>query len=226
MKIIILAAGIGKRFRAINLPKALTILANGESILEHQLNVLSEFVSLDDVMVVIGYRKEQMIEKFPDLLYVYNPRFAQENTSKSLLRALRKVHNEDVIWINGDVVFRPNVIKALLECGKNSMVVNTCVVGEEEVKYRATPKGKILEVSKTVKDADGEALGINFFTSKDLEALKRNLEKCKDQDYFEQAIEMCLGNRISVWTVPVGPWDCTEIDFPEDLKKANEILCD
>lgn len=224
MKIVILAAGVGKRFRAIYLPKALTVLADGNSILGLQLKILSKFLSIDDVMVVVGYRKEQVMDKFPNLLYVYNPDFAKENTAKSLLRALSKVHDEDVLWINGDVVFRPSVIEGIINLDKTCMVVNSSPVGDEEVKYRANAKGKILEVSKIVAKPQGEALGVNFVKGADLEAFKRNLKNCLDNDYFERGIELAIKEGMDVWTVPVGASDCTEIDFPEDLKKANELL--
>lgn len=224
MKVVILAAGIGKRFRALNLPKCLTRLANGESLLKHQLSVLSSYVSMNDVIVVVGYRKERIMEEFPNLLYVYNSEFNQGNTSKSLLKALHKIHDEDVLWINGDVVFRPSVIEALLAAKKTAMVVNRADVGDEEVKYRSTPEGKILEVSKTVEEPQGEALGVNLFAKGDLDALRRNLDKCQPPDYFEKAIELCIMEGVSVWSVVVGQQDCTEIDFPEDLARANALL--
>jgi L-glutamine-phosphate cytidylyltransferase len=223
VKVVILAAGAGKRFRALHLPKPLTVLANGKSILEQQLETLSRFLPLDDVILVVGYRKEKVMDQFPNLLYVYNPCFAEENTAKSLLRALRKVH-DDVLWINGDVVFHPSVLKATLSCGKNSMVVNKAPVGDEEVKYRTNASGRILEVSKTVAQPQGEALGLNFFTKQDLDTLKRNLDKCRITDYFEKGIELCIAENVEVWSIPVGITECAEVDFPEDLEKANKVL--
>jgi len=223
MKVVILAAGAGKRFRALELPKPLTHLENGKSILELQIEALSRYLSIHDIILVVGYRKEKVMEQFPNLLYVYNPCFAQENTAKSLLRALHKVH-EDVLWLNGDVVFDPKILEAILARHENSMIVNTSLVGEEEVKYRTNNRGKILEVSKQVAHPEGEALGINFFTQRDLEAFKRNLERCEDSDYFEKAIEFSIQEGISVWSVPVAPFECAEVDFPEDLKKANQVI--
>lgn len=223
MKVVILAAGAGKRFRKLNQPKALTQLVNGKTILDSQLNYLSAYVSLHDVIVVVGYHKQKILEQFPDLLYVYNPSYATENTAKSLLRALHKIH-EDVLWLNGDVVFHPKALEVLLARKNNCMLVNKTSVGDEEVKYRTDPKGKILEVSKQVKKPEGEALGINFFSSKDLQSLKNNLAACENNDYFEKAIEMCIQQGVNVWSVPIPTTQCSEIDFPEDLDKANEMI--
>lgn len=224
MKVVILAAGVGKRFKALDIPKPLTRLANGKSILQMQLEALSAFISLDQVIVVVGYRKERIIEQFPNLLYVYNPDFSTENTSKSLLRALNKI-DDDVLWLNGDVVFHPDILKAILTAPlKNRMVVNSSPVGEEEVKYRTNSKGEIIQVSKQVEQPEGEALGINLFMQASLPILKSKLELCQNDDYFEKAIELSLKDGVRVWAVPIDPLPCVEIDFPEDLKKANELI--
>lgn len=223
MKVVILAAGKGSRLGTHALPKPLTELATGQSILEHQLGGLSLFTSLNNVIVVVGYHKEEIMEKFPDLLYVYSPNFAKENTSKSLLRALEKC-DEDVLWMNGDVVFHPSVLKSMLAHSKTAMMVNKGKVGEEEVKYRQDEKGRILEVSKQVKHPEGEALGINYVAHQDLARLRRQLENCEASDYFEKAIERCIEEGMVVWSIPVDQALCTEIDFPEDLKRANVML--
>lgn len=223
MKIVILAAGAGKRFRRLDLPKPLTKLINGKSILEFQLETLSTFVSLNDVIIVVGHHKQKIMEQFPNQLYVYNSNYAEENTSKSLLKALSKV-NEDVLWLNGDVVVHPHALKSILSCKKNCMLVNQGDVHDEEVKYRTHSKNKILEVSKEVSNPEGEAVGINYFTAKDLNILKNNLAACADSDYFEKAIELCIEQGIEVFSVPVPNWQCMEIDFPEDLDRANEMI--
>lgn len=223
MKVVILAAGFGARFGDRDLPKPLTLLESGHSILQLQIEQLSQHVSLHNIIVVVGYHKEQIIDRFPDLLYVYNPNFAHENTAKSLLRAIHKI-NEDLLWLNGDVVFHPTVLKAILEKQKTSMVVNEGPVEDEEVKYISNNQGKILKVSKEVINPQGEALGINFFDQKEVPLLKEKLQECSENDYFERGIEMAIEDGLDVWTVKVPGSHCIEIDFAEDLDKANKLL--
>jgi L-glutamine-phosphate cytidylyltransferase len=223
MKVIILAAGKGSRLSSVDTPKPLTSLVNGQSILDHQLEGLSRYTSLSNVIVVVGYRKEEIMERFPNLLYVYNPDFAKENTSKSLLRALNKC-NEDVLWMNGDVVYHPSILKSLFDLRKTGMVVNIGKVGDEEVKYRQDKHGRILEVSKTVAHPEGEALGINFAARRDLKQLCNQLERCAPNDYFEKGLEGCIEEGMAVWSFPIDAGLCTEIDFPEDLERANAML--
>ena len=223
MKVIILAAGKGSRLGDPNLPKPLTALSTGQSILGLQLDQIAKSISLDNVIVVVGYHKEMIMEVFPDLLYAYNPNFANENTSKSLLRALNKI-DEDLLWLNGDVVFHPSIIPEVIDFNHTCMVVNVGQVGEEEVKYRTDKHDKILEVSKQVNHPQGEALGINLLKTKDLPFLKRGLENCKPQDYFEKGIEMGIQEGLDIKCFPIDSSYCTEVDFPEDLGRANSLL--
>lgn len=225
MKAVILAAGMGSRLDDApdHLPKALTRLNGQGTILECQLRGLLPSLAIDDIWVVVGYRKEAIMDAFPNLAFIYNPDFQKENTSKSLLRALRKV-DEDVLWINGDVVFRPTILERLINANRTAMVVNQAPVGEEEVKYRADVQGLILEVSKQVDDPQGEALGINFFKGEDLSLLRTKLEQCSLGDFFEKGIEQCIQSGLKVWTLPVGINDCAEIDFPEDLIRARQLV--
>lgn len=222
MKIVILAAGKGARFGELVLPKPLTKLANGKSILELQLDRISKITSLTNVTVVVGYHKDAIIRLYPQLCFVENPSYETENTSKSLLRAIEDF-DDDVLWMNGDVVFNERVLPLLL-ANKTSMVVNRSTVGEEEVKYRTDENGRILSVSKEVEHGEGEAVGINFFTRQDLPMLRKYLENCRDNDYFEKAVEGCIKGGLSVWSTRVEVSDCVELDFPEDLIKANRLL--
>jgi choline kinase len=223
MKVVILAAGKGSRLGGNHLPKPLARLASGKTILGHQLESLSHYVSMDSILIVVGYHKEEIMEQFPGFLFVYNPNFAQENTAKSLLKALNKIE-DDVLWINGDVVFHHSIIASILNISKTSMVVNVGPVGEEEVKYRQDQLGCITEVSKTVLHPRGEALGINYCSEDDLVQFRASLEHCAEHDYFERGLELCIQQGMSVWSIPVETHLCTEIDFPQDLERADILI--
>lgn len=223
MKAVILAAGQGSRLKQLEIPKALTLLGNGQTILEYQLTYLSKAIGEENILLVVGYQKEKLMESFPNLLFVYSPNYAKENTSKSLLRALKKL-NEDTLWINGDVVFHPSVLEASLQSPFTHMIVNQGTVGEEEVKYSTDSKGKILQVSKTLTNGEGEALGINFCSKKEIPQIISCLEQCKDSDYFEKALELAIKQGMEVKAVVVGSNQCAEIDFPEDLERVNNLI--
>ena len=67
-------------------PKPLTDLKNGKSIMQMQTENIASKYNIDDVNVVVGFKKDLIMERFPELSYVYNPFFDRTNTSKSLLQ--------------------------------------------------------------------------------------------------------------------------------------------
>ena len=223
MKAIILAAGIGSRLGNSD-PKPLTKLKNGESILYRQVEYLSEYIGINNIITIVGYKKDLIMKSFPNLLYVYNNYYDTTNTSKSLLAGLRKIENEDVLWLNGDVVFEKELLPQIIKCSKSCMAVNTNSVGEEEIKYNVFPDGTINEVSKGVKQSLGEAVGINKIIASDLPELIINLGKCKNQDYFERGLELSIQSGMKVIPKDISNYLCMEIDFLEDLSNINNQL--
>ena len=67
MKIVILAAGIGSRL-GNPFPKPLTKLNNGKSIMEMQINNITSRFDIDDINVVVGFKKDLIMERFLILL--------------------------------------------------------------------------------------------------------------------------------------------------------------
>ena len=223
MKAIILAAGIGSRLGNSN-PKPLTKLKNGETILGRQVAYLSEYWGMNNIIAIVGYKKNLIMESFPNLLYMYNNFYDTTNTSKSLLAGLHKIENEDVMWLNGDVVFEKELLPKIIQCSQSCMAVNTNSVGEEEIKYNVFDDGNIKDVSKTVSPALGEAVGINKIISSDLSLFKGNLEKCNNQDYFEKALELSIQDGMKIMPVDINKYLCMEIDFQEDLTNINKKI--
>ena len=223
MKAIILAAGIGSRLGNSD-PKPLTKLKNGESILSRQVEYLSEYIGVNNIITIVGYKKDLIMESFPNLIYVYNNFYDTTNTSKSLLTGLHTIETEDVLWLNGDVVFEKELLPKIIQCSQSCMAVNTNSVGEEEIKYNVFDDGNIKDVSKTASPALGEAVGINKIISSDLSLFKGNLEKCNNQDYFEKALELSIQDGMKIIPVDINKYLCMEIDFLDDLEQINKQL--
>ena len=226
MKIIILAAGIGSRL-GNPFPKPLTPLKNGKSIMEYQTENIASKFNIDDINVVVGFKKDLIMERFPELTYIYNPFFDRTNTSKSLLQALKKNRDKSVMRFNGDVVFDRQILDILhpyIKSKTSFVAVNTSKVADEEVKY-TLKDGFINELSKTVKNGLGEAVGINFISSKDIQAFINRLEECDDNDYFERGLELAIEkDGIKITAVDISAFNCMEIDFVEDLENVNKML--
>src|SRR3954463_12428562 len=131
------AAGMGTR-RGRPFPKPLTHLSDGRSIMQQQLGNLHTLGERKPVTIVVGFKKELIMEEFPDEVFLYNPDYSETNTSKSLMRALQRTPRGGVLWMNGDVVFDPSILDELapyLGSDQSVVCVNHAAVAEEEVKY-------------------------------------------------------------------------------------------
>ncbi|WP_432544656.1 phosphocholine cytidylyltransferase family protein [Kineococcus sp. SYSU DK002] len=224
---VILAAGLGTRLGR-PLPKSQTVLRDGRTIMRQQLdNLRSALGEQVRVAVVVGFKANLLMEAHPDLRFVYNELFDSTNTSKSLLRALETSHPGGVLWMNGDVVFDPRVLQQVqpwLERDESFVCVNTAAVGEEEVKYTVDAGGFIDELSKTVSGGLGEAVGINYVSAADKAVLIEELRACADGDYFERGLETAIARcGLRVAPVDVSTFDVVEVDFEDDLQRADRI---
>tara|TARA_B100000315_G_scaffold195877_1_gene186901 strand:- start:60 stop:761 length:702 start_codon:yes stop_codon:yes gene_type:complete len=225
MIVIILAAGRGTRLGK-PFPKTLTNLKDGKSILLHQLDGLYKYIRRDNIFVVVGYKKELIKQVFPDLHYINNDRYNVTNTSQSLLIALNQFPKKDILWLNGDIVYDHRVIKRLISTPNSCMAVNSAKVGDEEVKYKTNKSRYVIEISKEVKKPEGESVGIHKIPANEVPILIKYLSVCKDQDYFEKGLEMAIQNGLKVTPIDISDLNCIEIDFPEDLDAANNMIDD
>ncbi|HCL70094.1 MAG: UDP-N-acetylglucosamine pyrophosphorylase [Rubrivirga sp.] len=225
---VILAAGMGTRLGR-PFPKPLTPLSDGRTIMEQQIDNLRQVFGADvRITTVVGFKLDLILEAFPDVTYIYNEAYDQTNTNRSLLKALRLSTEGGVLWMNGDVVFDPQVLEKvsdLMESDTSFICVDTAAVGDEEVKYTVDDDGYVDELSKQVVNARGEAVGINFVSASDKPTLIDRLSECSDADYFERGIELAISHdSMRVMPVDIGEFFAVEVDFEEDLTRANEYL--
>ena len=225
-QVTILAAGMGTRLGR-PFPKPLTPLNDGRTILAQQLdNIYEAFGADTKVQIVVGFKLDLILEAAPEAVFVYNERYDQTNTNRSLLKALRTSAPGPVVWMNGDVVFEPEVLRRLqanIDADQTVLAVNTAAVSEEEVKYTVDSEGMVKELSKTVVGGLGEAVGINLVAAKDKAALITWLAACDDQDYFERGIELAIEkDGLKVLPVDISDLFAVEVDFEADLERANQ----
>lgn len=225
---VILAAGMGTRLGR-PFPKPLTPLSDGRTIMEQQIDNLRQVFGADvRITTVVGFKLDLILEAFPDVTYIYNEAYDQTNTNRSLLKALRLSTEGGILWMNGDVVFDPQVLEKvsdLMQSDTSFICVDTAAVGDEEVKYTVDDDGYVDELSKQVVNARGEAVGINFVGASDKPTLIDRLSECSDADYFERGIELAISHdSMRVMPVDIGEFFAVEVDFEEDLTRANEYL--
>jgi len=226
LQVVILAAGMGTRLGK-PWPKPLTPLADGRSIMQQQLeNIEKVFRNDARTTIVVGFKLEMIMEAQPNATFVYNENYDQTNTSKSLLKALRASQESGVLWMNGDVVFDPSVLERVADRIRNEksfVCVNTSATAEEEVKYTVDARGNINALSKQVKNALGEAVGINFISRHHKDSVIKYLDEVADNDYFERGLELAIEKAgIEIEPVDISDLFAVEVDFQADLDRANQ----
>jgi choline kinase len=237
MKAILLAAGASRRLMPLtkNLPKCL-IQIGGESILEHQLNAIL-WAGIREVVIVIGYLKEKIKEFIGTLYrdtirisYIENQEFRTTNTIYSLYLAREEFLDQDFLYFNADVLMHPDIVKGIImHEGQNVLAVDYVKCGEEEVKFATNADNRIIKLGKDIAHdrAEGEFIGVAKFgkdiTQYFIDALTLHCSKGKKDLFFERAVEDIL-NRAPFHPLDVSHIPKIEIDFPEDLKIAEEII--
>ena len=122
MKAIILAAGYGNRMRPLtdSLHKTMLTVA-GRTIIGRIIDGLLDN-GISDIVVVTGYRAEELSAylatefKNVKFTFVHNEKYRETNNIYSMALAFEKVViDSDVVLIESDLIYRPEIITRLLK---------------------------------------------------------------------------------------------------------------
>jgi len=235
MKAIILAAGVGRRLggTARGLPKCL-VPVGGSSLLARMLKSLQN-LGIDRIVVVVGHEKDQIrssVQKFTqmDVKFLENPEYKQGSVLS--LWIARKEFTEDLLIMDADVLFPDDLLSRLVRSRHpNAFLLDPRSESTGEEMMLMVKGDRVLRIARKVDgryDLLGEGVGFLKVSKKDLPVLEEALASLvtagrHDADY-ENAIDLFLQKAI-VGYEPVGSLPWTEVDFPEDIERAErEIL--
>jgi len=236
MQAIILAAGLAKRLRPLtdSTPKCL-LKVGDKTILEMTVNNILKN-GIEDFVIVTGYR-EEMIKDFisqkypgPNVTYLTNSDYENNNNSYSLWMTLDHIYG-DCVLLDSDILFDYRIVSKLLNSPHSDcLAVKTGhTLGDEEIKVIIDSSNKILHIGKLLHPAEsfGESIGIERFScsffNKLGEVLERKIIHEKNvNEFYEASFQELYDNGNAMYAVDVSEYKCMEIDFPEDLKKAEK----
>lgn len=233
MKALILAAGIGSRLRPItnNKPKTLVNI-NGKPILGYVLDSL-ESNGIREIVICVGFFSDLIINycelNFPQLnfKFVENKEYDTTNNMYSLYLA-KDYLDDDMLIMNGDVVFDKEIIKNLILQKGSVVAVDVKEYFEESMKIIVGRDNLVTGISKkfSKKEAYGCSIDIYKIDKKDLENIKKETSQIieKDKD-LNQWTEVMLDNLFKKGELPARPYDINkykwcEVDNFEDLSRA------
>jgi len=242
MHAIILAAGRGSRLKHHNPPGQPKCLMEfgGRSLLSRHLDLLYKF-GIRQADLVIGYEADRIIEHVgtldsrPDVAFHFNPRF--DLGSVISLRAAANVLNsgKPVIVMDADVLYHPGILKKLIETKIENcyLLDREFIAGEEPVKI-AVAKGVMVEFRKKLSadlkyDFLGESVGFFRFGAKFAGVIAQECGRfdapgLADAPHEEALRNVLLSNprQFGYEEVTGLPW--IEIDFPEDVLRARDVI--
>lgn len=238
-KAVVLAAGKGTRLGSADtdLPKVM-INANGKPLLSYVLDSIS-FINKEDIILVVGYKKESVINYFND--YPYAVQTEQLGTGHAVMAASEKLedYNGPLLVCYGDMpAIKREVYEQLLKTHLDEGNSCTFLTGESTLKVAF---GRILRDADGVfqsvveeKDCTPEQLEITelntgvyvFDTQKLLSALKEIKNDNAQGEYYVTdvpAIMKSHGEKIGTLKRNLGD-DIVGVNTPEQLKMVEGIL--
>lgn len=226
MRAIILAAGLGSRLGG-DVPKCL-VEVGGRPLLHHQIENLRA-VGVTDVTVVVGYGHDRVrLAGRGGLDWVMNERFATTNSLYSFWLA-RRASADDVLLLNGDVLFPLQVLARLLSVPASAVAFDSGSGTEPEHMKVALHQGRLTSMSKSLPPActHGENLGILRLTAaaaaSAFAAADALISGGADADWVASAVNVAASaHRIRGVDMAGLPW--IEIDFPADLLAARSSV--
>ena len=231
MKAIILAAGVGKRLWQLTQhhPKCL-IEIGGRTLLHRYLDTLAG-LGIRRADIVVGYKQEMIREAVArdscgvKVEFLVNEEFHRGSISS--LWIARAALDDDVIVMDADVLFHRDILKRLVESScDNALLMDETVRQTGEECMVVVAGGRVIALSKKMPDRydyAGEGVGFLRVRHADTPHLVASIRSHVDQESWNMEYEDALLQFFQ--TVKVGhekigglPW--TEIDFVEDVKKA------
>jgi len=236
MKAIIFAAGVGKRLQAVTQgkPKCL-VQIGGHTLLSRHVECLHQ-LGVSRIVLVVGFAQDAIREAMAagssrvDIRWVVNDQFVRGSITS--LWAARKEMDDDVVLMDADVLYAPEILARLVRSSQSSaLLMDETVKQESEECMIAAQDGRVLSLSKKLPvhyQEAGEGVGFLKVQQSDIPSLLASVQTCIDAGQLDMEYEDALGRFFQ--DVPVGyekigglPW--VEIDFPEDIQRAvSQIL--
>ena len=219
MKAIILAAGEGRRMRDVTSDPKCLLEVNGESLIKRQLRLLEKVYCAP--VIVVGYKYKTLVDHIGWKEFVMNPVWKQSNTLISLLFAISGPP-VDTLIINGDVIFREDLLPKMLEADYSACACQKLDnPTDEEVKIRRDPLW-VTEIGKHLTQSRLESVGVYLFRKPLVKAIRDSSYHLKEpcKLYYEDALNEHLAHHpVDI----IETADAIEIDTPEDYERAKEL---
>ena len=228
---VILAAGKGTRLRSVTnneIPKPFLPI-NGIPLVERSIEKLTD-CGIEKIILVTGHLEEffeKLKEKYSNVVTIKNEEFATTGNMKSFYTAKELVGEDDILLVEGDLIYEKLAIITLL----NSKKKNAILLSEDKYYgddyYYELIGNKIGKMSNNRNDFEGkygELTGINKISNELYQELCDYSEKAEDKKIgYEHCLEK-LGETREIEYEKVEGIIWAEIDDESQLKTVVEKI--
>jgi glucose-1-phosphate thymidylyltransferase len=234
MKAVVLAAGKGTRLRPLtdDRPKVLVEVAD-RPLLDHVFEQLVD-LGVSELVVVVGYRKQQIIERYEDGYQGIPITYAHQREQLGLAHALLQAEpyvDDAFLLMLGDNIFRGN-LGDIVARQKQGDVDAAFLVEEvplsEASRYgvcRTNGRGEIVEVVEKPEDPPSNTVMTGFYTFSPAIFHACHLVQPSDRGEYElsDAIDLLIHSGRTIDALPMDGWRI-DVGYPEDRDRAERRL--
>ncbi len=234
MKAVVLAAGEGTRLQPLteDKPKGM-VEADGKPLLTHCFEQLIE-LDADELLVVVGYKKEVIIEHYGDEFEGTPITYAHQREQNGLAHALLTVEeyiDDEFMLLLGDNVFQANledVINRQREQRADAAFLVEEVPWEDASRYGVCDTnryGEIIEVVEKPDDPPSNLVMTGFYTFTPAIFHACHLVQPSDRGEYEisEAIDLLLHSGRTIDAIRMDGWR-VDVGYPEDRDEAERLL--
>ena len=236
MKAVVLAAGEGTRLRPLteDKPKGMVEVA-GKPLLTHCFEQLTD-LDAEELLVVVGYKKEVIIEHYGDEFEGTPITYAHQREQNGLAHALLTVEehiDDDFMLMLGDNIFQANlkdVINRQREQRADAAFLVEEVPWEEAGRYGVCDTNKYGEITEVIEKPDDPPTNLvmtGFYTFSPAIFHACHLVQPSDRGEYElsDAVDLLIQSGRTIDAIGLRGWRI-DVGYPEDREEAERRLQD
>ena len=236
MQAVVLAAGRGTRLRPLtnDKPKGM-VEVDGRPLLTHCFDQLID-LGADELIVVVGYMKEQIIDHYSDEYEGIPITYTHQREQKGLAHALLTVEehvDDDFMLILGDNIFEANlqdVLRRQHEDRADAAFLVEEVPWEDASRYGVCDTNQYGEITDVVEKPDNPPSNLvmtGFYTFSPAIFHACHLVQPSHRDEYEisDAIDLLIQSGRTIDAIGLDGWRI-DVGYPEDRDEAERRLSD
>jgi glucose-1-phosphate thymidylyltransferase len=224
MKAVILAAGEGKRLRPFTetMPKVMLPVAN-KPVLEYVFDAVKKS-GIDEIVVVVGYKKEVIMEYFKDYKDVkitYVNQVKQLGTAHALLQAKKSIKDSFIVLAGDNIIDESSISKLIKTSSDYAILI-------KEHPYPSKYGVVFVENNNIRRIVEKPKEDIGKYISTGIYKLPRSvftdIERCTSEGVhaLSPVIQSLVDKEKHINTVLAKSW--MDIVYPWDLIYVNEAM--